>query len=85
MDFLKRKPKDLDAAEQDEHDEHDELDESGSIAENDQTQKRQKMLMYGLVGVIAIAGSMYVLDTDDTIEQAMENGTETTVSTESDR
>ena len=53
MDFLKRKPKDLDAAEQDEH---DELDESGLIAENDQTQKRQKMLMYGLVGVIAIAG-----------------------------
>ena len=79
MDFLKRKPKDLDAAEQDEH---DELDESGLIAENDQTQKRQKMLMYGLVGVIAIAGSMYVLATDDTIEQAMDDGTETTVSTD---
>lgn len=79
MDLLKRKPKDLDAAG---YDEHDELDERGSIAENDQTQKRQKMLMYGLVGVIAIAGSMYVLDTDDTIEQAMDDGTETTVSTD---
>ena len=79
MDFLKRKPKDLDAAE---YDEHDALDASGSIAENNQTQKRQKMLMFGLGGVIAIAGAMYVLDTDDTIEQAMDDGTETTVSTD---
>ena len=79
MDFLKRKPKNLDAAE---YDEHDALDASGSIAENNQTQKRQKMLMFGLGGVIAIAGAMYVLDTDDTIEQAMDDGTETTVSTD---
>ena len=79
MDFLKRKPKDLDAAELDQH---DALDASGSIAENSQTQKRQKMLMFGLGGVIAIAGAMYVLDSDETIETAMADGNETTVSTD---
>ena len=79
MDFLKRKPKDLDAAEMDEH---DALDASGTIAENSQTQKRQKMLMFGLGGAIAIFGAMYVLDTDDEIEQATGSGTETVVSTD---
>jgi conjugal transfer pilus assembly protein TraB len=79
MDFLKRKPKDLDAAEMDEH---DTLDASGTIAENTQTQKRQKMLLFGLGGVIAVVGAMYVLDTDDDIEQATGNGTETVVSTD---
>ena len=79
MDFLKRKPKNLDAAEVDQH---DTLDATGSIAENSKTQKRQKMLMFGLGGVIAIAGAMYVLDTDDTIDAAMADGTETTVSTD---
>ena len=79
MDFLKRKPKDLDAAELDEH---DALDASGTIAENTQTQKRQKMLMFGLGGVIAVVGAMYVLDTDEDIEQATTSGTETVVSTD---
>lgn len=79
MDFLKRKPKDLDAAEMDEH---DALDASGTIAENSQTQKRQKMLMFGLGGAIAICGAMYVLDTDEDIEQATGSGTETVVSTD---
>lgn len=79
MDFLKRKPKNLEAAEVEQH---DTLDATGSIAENSQTQKRQKMLMFGLGGVIAIAGAMYVLDTDDTIDAAMTDGTQTTVSTD---
>ena len=55
MDFLKRKPKDLDASEAEEH---DTLDASGAIAENSLVQKRQKMLMFGLAGVIAVAGAM---------------------------
>ncbi|MEM6409960.1 MAG: TrbI/VirB10 family protein [Pseudomonadota bacterium] len=79
MDFLKRKPKNLDA---NELDQHDALDETGSIAENSQTQKRQKMLMFGLGGVIAIAGAMYILDTEETVEDAMAEGNETTVSTD---
>ena len=79
MEFLKRKPKNLDAAEMDEH---DTLDATGSIAENSKTQKRQKMLMYGLGGVIAILGAMYVLDTDEETEQLAEAGTETVVSTD---
>lgn len=79
MDFLKRKPKNLDGAEVDQH---DKLDATGSIAENSQVQKRQKMLMFGLGGVIAIAGAMYVLDTDETIDEAMADSTETTVSTD---
>ena len=79
MDFLKRKPKDLDASIMDEH---DTLDATGSISENSQTQKRQKMLMWGLGGVIAIMGAMYVLDTDETIDTAMGEGNETTVSTD---
>ena len=81
MDFLKRKPKDLDADEQ-ELDEHDELDETGSIAENNQAQKRQKRLMFGLGGVIAVIGAMYVLDTEEAIDEAMEDSTQTTVSTD---
>lgn len=79
MDFLKRKPKDLDASEAEEH---DTLDASGAIAENSLVQKRQKMLMFGLAGVIAVAGAMYVLDTEETIEEATEKGAKTTVSTD---
>jgi|TARA_R100000049_G_C1950700_1_gene98257 conjugal transfer pilus assembly protein TraB len=79
MDFLKRKPKDLDTSEMDEH---DALDASGTIAENSQTQKRQKMLMFGLGGAIAICGAMYVLDTEEDIEEATGSGTETVVSTD---
>lgn len=79
MDFLKRKPKDLDASEAEEH---DTLDATGAIAENSLTQKRQKMLMFGLAGVIAVTGAMYVLDTEETIEEATEKGAKTTVSTD---
>ena len=79
MDILKRKPKDLDA---NEIDSHDELDATGSIAENSSTQKRQKMLMLALGGVIAIAGSMYVLDDGEAEETGVEEGGETVVSTD---
>ena len=39
MDFLKRKPKDLDGAEADGR---DAVDETGSIIDNDKAQKRQR-------------------------------------------
>ncbi|MEL6487018.1 MAG: TrbI/VirB10 family protein [Pseudomonadota bacterium] len=77
--FLKRNPKNLDSAKPDQH---DTLDAGGSIAENCRTQKRQKMLMFGLGGVIAIAGAMYVLDTEEVVDEAMADGTETTISTD---
>ena len=59
MDFLKRKPKDLDASIMDEH---DTLDATGSISENSQTQKRRRCSCREPLGVIAIMGAMYVLD-----------------------
>lgn len=79
MEFFKRRPKDLDAGDAEDY---DALDASGAIAENSQAQKRQKMLMFGLAGVLAVAGAMYVLDTEETIEETADKGTATTVSTD---
>ena len=79
MDFLKRKPKDLDGAEADGR---DAVDETGSIIDNDKAQKRQRMLFFGLGGVAVVASTMYVLRTETVVEEATKPGHETEVSTD---
>ncbi|GGD82198.1 TrbI/VirB10 family protein [Croceicoccus mobilis] len=80
MDILKRKQKDLDT---DVGDEHDFVDEDGGIAENTATQKKQRMLLMGGAGLIAILSVWYVMDgTEEAIEEATGSETEMTVSTD---
>ena len=79
MDFLKRKPKDLDGAEAEGQ---DAVDETGSIIDNDKAQKRQRMIFFGIGGVAVIAATMFVLDTGETVDEAVTAGTETEVSTD---
>jgi len=84
MDFLRRKPKDLDASEADaEHDEHAEVEADGAIAENAATARKQKLVLLGGGGLIALLGIWYIMDdTTQTIEQATGSEVETTVSTD---
>jgi len=79
MDFLRRKPKDLDA---DEKAEQDAVDETGSIVDNDKAQKRQRMIFFGIGGIAVIGATMFVLDTGETVDEAMESGKKTEVSTD---
>jgi conjugal transfer pilus assembly protein TraB len=85
MDFLKRKPKDLDATtlDDDEVGEHDEVEADGSIAANADTARKQKLAMMGIAGVLAVAGIWYIMDdTTETIEAATGSEVKTTVSTD---
>ncbi len=79
MDFLRRKPKDLDAEEKAEQ---DAVDETGSIVDNDKAQKRQRMIFFGIGGIAVIGATMFVLDTGETVDAAMETGKKTEVSTD---
>lgn len=80
MDILKRKQKDL---ETDVGDEHDFIDEDGGIAENAAAEKRQRLLLMGGAGLIAILSVWYVMDgTEEAIEDATGSETEMTVSTD---
>ncbi len=79
MDFLKRKPKDLDGGEPDDQ---DAVDETGSIVDNDKAQRRQRMIFFGIGGVAVVAGTMWVLDTGETASKAMETVNQTEVSTD---
>lgn len=79
MDFLKRRPKDLDGAERDDQ---DAVDETGSIVDNDKAQRRQRMIFFGIGGVAVVAGTMWVLDTGETASKALETANQTEVSTD---
>lgn len=79
MDFLKRKPKDLDGAEAADQ---DVVDETGSIVDNSKAQLRQRMIFFGIGGVAVVAGTMWVLDTGDTVDQALATTNQTEVSTD---
>lgn len=84
MDILRRKPKNLDASEAAaEHDEHDEVETDGAIAENAATARKQKLILLGGGGLIALLGVWYIMDdTTQTIEQATGSEVQTTVSTD---
>ena len=80
MSIFKRKPKNLDAAELDEH---DTLDDSGAIAENKATEKKQRLILMGGAGVIAIAAMFYVLDDGDAEDDVLlADGEQVEVSTD---
>lgn len=80
MDFLKRKPKDVETTEVDEH---DYVEGDGGIAENAATAKRQKLVLWGGGGLIALAAVWWIMDdTTDMVEQATGSETETVVSTD---
>ena len=80
MSIFKRKPKDLDAAELDEH---DALDDGGAIAENNATEKKQRLILMGGAGVIALAAMFYVLDDGDAEEDVLlADGEQVEVSTD---
>ena len=79
MKFLQRKSKNLGAQEADGY---DSVDESGGITENAKAQQRQRMLMWGLGGVIALTGCMYIFDSGDSAEGDADKPGEVKVSTD---
>jgi conjugal transfer pilus assembly protein TraB len=78
MDFLKRKPKNLDAAPENEG----LVDGSGNIAQNAAAAKKQRLALYGLGGFMLVMGAMYVMDDDAPEEEALAASSETTISTD---
>ena len=58
------------------------LDADGGIVDNEKTDRRQKMLLFGGLGVVVVLGSMYILDTGETVEEAMAETEQTTISTD---